>query len=328
MLILNAEDVRKALPMEAAIAAVKEAYAALVGGDTEMPLRGQLPVKPYEGIVLTMPAYVKSGQTEAMALKAVSVFPKNPDMGLPIIHAAVLVFEARSGKPVAILEGGSLTAIRTGAASGAGTDLLARKDSKTAAIFGAGVQGRTQLEAICTTRNVETAWIYDLDQEAVDHFISDMAQRRYIPADLQKADSPEHAVAEADIICTATTSTQPVYPFEAIRPGVHINGVGSFTPEMIENPPQLVANASVFVDSVAAIMEEAGEIISAINAGLTDQSKLIELGAVIKGSTPGRQTDEEITFFKSVGIAVQDAMTARVALENAHKLGLGQEVSW
>lgn len=328
MLILNADYVRKALPMNAAIAAVKEGYAALVRGDTEMPLRSLLPVKPYDGVVLTMPAYVRSTDADAMAIKAVSVFPKNPDLGLPIIHAAILVFETHTGKPVALLEGGTLTAIRTGAASGAGTDILARKDSKTAAIFGAGVQGRTQLEAVCTTRNVETVWIYDLDPKAVDSFISDMAGKGKIPLDLRKAASPEEAVDQADIICTATTAAQPVYPFQAVKPGTHINGVGSFTLEMIENPPEMVAGANVFVDSVEAAMEEAGEIVAAINKGIYKENRLTELGDVILDEAPGRGTVDEITFFKSVGIAVQDALTAREALKNARRLGLGQEVSW
>ncbi len=328
MLILNADDVRKALPMDAAIQAVKDGYAALVRGDSEMPLRGLLPVKPYQGVVLTMPAYVKSDATEAMAIKSVSVFPKNPDLGLPIIHAAVLVFEANTGKPMAIMEGGTLTAIRTGAASGAGTDLLARKDSKTAAIFGAGVQGRTQLEAVCATRNVETAWIFDLDSKAADAFITSLAGKGNIPTDLRKADMPDQAVDQADIICTATTASQPVYPYDAVKPGTHINGVGSFTLEMIENPPELVGQANVFVDSVEAALEEAGEIVAAINRGIFNQDRLTELGSVILGETQGRRSLEEITFFKSVGIAVQDAMTARVALMNAQRLGLGQEVSW
>jgi ornithine cyclodeaminase/alanine dehydrogenase-like protein (mu-crystallin family) len=327
MLILNSSDVRKALPMDAAIQAVKEGYAALSGGDTEMPLRGQLPVRPHQGVILSMPAFVNA-HGEALAIKLASVFPDNPSLGLPIIHAAVLIFEPNTGKPIAILEGGSLTAIRTGAASGAATDILARDDSQTAAIFGAGVQGRTQLEAVCTARTIETAWVYDLDKELVKTFISEMAGQGVIPTDLRAAETPEQAVSQADIVCTATTAQQPVYPYEALKAGTHINGVGSFTLEMIENPPDMLAHARVFIDSHEAIMEEAGEVVAAIIAGHIQETTLTELGTVVAGKAPGRGSPDEITFFKSVGVAVQDAMTASVALENAQKLNLGQKVSW
>lgn len=327
MLILNSSDVRTALPMGAAINAVKEGYAALSGGDTVMPLRGQLPVSPHDGVILSMPAFVNA-QDEALAIKLVSVFPKNKHIKLPIIHAAVMVYDSNTGKPLAILEGGMLTAIRTGAATGASTEILSRKNSKIAAIFGAGVQGRTQLEAVCSARTIETAWVYDLDADLVNTFIEELAGQRGMPHDLRTATSPEEAIRDADIICTATTSKQPVYPTEAIKKGTHISGVGSFTLEMIENPLEMVGKANIFIDSHEAILEEAGEIVAAINQNLIAPNDLTELGMVITGKAPGRSSDEEITFFKSVGIAVQDAMTAKVALENARMLGLGQEVSW
>jgi ornithine cyclodeaminase/alanine dehydrogenase-like protein (mu-crystallin family) len=327
MLILNSSDVRKALPMDAAIQAVKKGYAALSGGDTEMPLRGQLPVRPHQGVILNMPAYINAKE-EALAIKLVSIFPQNPALDLPIIHAAVLIFEPHSGKPIAILEGGTLTAIRTGAASGAATGVLARHDSATAAIFGAGVQGRTQLEAVCTARTIATAWIYDPDTALVRAFIAEMAGQGKIPTDLRAAETPKQATSQADIVCTATTAQQPVYPFETLKAGTHINGVGSFTLDMVENPPEMLGHARVFVDSIEAIMEEAGEVVAAIDAGHIQQSNLTELGQVVAGEAPGRGSAEEITFFKSVGVAVQDAMTAKVALENAQKLGLGQKVNW
>ncbi|MEA2008871.1 MAG: hypothetical protein U9O54_07100, partial [Chloroflexota bacterium] len=202
MLVLNATEVQKALPMAEVIAATKNAYASLAAGNAKVPLRTQLPVEQHEAVILFMPAYLWGEKGEALALKAVSVFPHNPRRGLPVIHAAVLVFGVETGKPLALLHGGKLTAIRTGAASGAATDLLARPDSKTAAIFGAGVQGRTQLEAICTVRVLETIWIYDLDAERVETFIVDMAGRGPIPSDLRAAQSPTQAISQADIICS------------------------------------------------------------------------------------------------------------------------------
>ena len=327
MLILNASEVRKALPMTAAIEAMKSAYAALSSGKAEVPLRIQLPVPPQEGVSLIMPAFVSAGD-EALAIKIVSVFPKNRAMGLPMINAAVLVLNPKTGIPQAILEGGALTAIRTGAASGAATDILARPDSKTAAIFGAGVQGRTQLEAVCSARSIETAWIFDVDSAQAAAFIAEIAGQGAIPDDLRVALTPEDALAEADIICAATTATSPVFPDQAIKPGAHINGVGSYTLEMIEIPPETAGRATVFVDSRQTALEEAGELAAAISQGLLLPGDLTELGNVVNGKIPGRENAEQITFFKSVGVAVQDALAAQLALENAREMGLGQEVEW
>jgi len=327
MLILNANEVRQALPMKAAIQAVKSAYAALSAGKAEMPPRAHLPISPSSGTSLIMPAYVQA-DADALAVKVVSVFPNNHELGLPMINAAVLVLDAQTGVPQAVLEGGSLTAIRTGAASGASTEVLSRPDSKTAAIFGAGVQGRAQLEAVCTTRSIETAWVFDLDSAQAAAFVKDMAGQEPIPDDLRVAASPEDAIAEVDIICAATTSTSPVFPNEGIKPGAHISGVGSYTLEMIEVPPETIGRAKVFVDSNQAVMDEAGELVAAINQNLISQENFTELGDVINGVAPGRDEANQITFFKSVGVAVQDAIAAQLALSNAKELGLGKEVEW
>src|SRR5512138_3580871 len=161
MLILTADDVRKALPMNQAIQAMKDAYASLSNGTAEVPLRTRLPIPNGEALSLFMPAFVNSPDGNALAIKVVSLFPNNPARGLAYIQAAVLVFDPETGQAIALLEGSSLTAIRTGAASGAAIGLLARADSKVVAVFGAGAQGRTQLEAACTARKIETAYIYD-----------------------------------------------------------------------------------------------------------------------------------------------------------------------
>jgi len=328
VLILNANEVQKALPMAEVIAATKNAYAALSAGKAKVPLRIQLPVDAQEAVAIFMPAYLWGEKGGSLALKAVSVFPRNPKRGLPVIHAAVLVFAVETGKPLALLEGGRLTAIRTGAASGAATDLLARPDSKIGAIFGTGVQGRTQLEAICTVRSLEEVWVYDLDPERVDIFIEEMAGKGPIPHDLRIADSPRQAISQADIICTATTSPKPVFADEDLKPGTHINGVGSYTPEMIEIPPETAGRVSVFVGSQEGVLAEAGEIIAAIEQDLIVPEDLIELGEVIRGNALGRTSPDQITFFKSVGVAVQDAAAARLALDNAQAQNLGQEVDW
>jgi ornithine cyclodeaminase len=239
----------------------------------------------------------------------------------------VLVLDPQTGAAVALLEGSSLTAIRTGAASGAAVDLLSRPDSSIVAIFGAGVQGRTQLEAACSVRKIETAWIYDADSSRAGAMATEMSGVGAIPEDLRVASNPQQAVAEADVICTATTSLTPVFSDSDLKAGTHISAVGSYTPEMQEIPPATVKRARIIVDSRSAALAETGDLIQPIRLGLiTAQDIHAELGEVVLGRRPGRQASGEITFFKSVGIAVQDAVAAQLAVANARRMGLGQEV--
>ena len=327
MIILNAKEVRQSLPMQDTIEAMKIAFSAFSIGQAEVPIRCRLEIPPYNGTCLSMPAFV-SGDNQALTLKVVSIFPDNSGRELPIIHAAVMVFDAETGQILALLEGGSLTAIRTGAASGAATDLLSRPNSRTATIFGAGVQGRTQLEAVCSVREIQSAAIVDPNIETANIFIKEMKGKGNIPKDLRIMIDPDDAAQFGDILCTATTSHKPVYSADAVRPGTHINAVGSYTLDMIENPPEIIRKASVFVDSQESAFAEAGEIVSAIRQKLLNSEGLVEFGDVCLGNHLGRQSDQEITFFKSVGIAVQDAIAAKLALENATDLGLGQTVTF
>lgn len=329
MLMLTAADVQKALPMTAAIEAMKQAFAALSDRRAEVPLRSRLPVAPQDGVTLLMPAYVEAGGQAALAVKIVSVFPGNARRDLSIIQAIVLALEADTGRPVAILEGNALTAIRTGAASGAATDLLARKDCRVVALFGAGVQGRTQLEAVCAVRTIERVWIFDPNKSKLEAFIDDLAGKGPIPADLRAAESPAAALAEADVVCTATTASTPVFADRELRGGAHINAVGSYTPEMQEIPTETVLRARVVVDSRLAALEETGDLIRPLESGRMSPEHIhAELGDIILGRRPGREDNEQITFFKSVGVAVQDAVAAQLALENARAQGLGQQVGW
>ncbi len=329
MLILTADEVRKALPMKQAIEEMKKAYASLSEGTAVAPLRTSLPIPNSEALSLFMPAYVSAQDGNALAVKVVSLFPGNPARGLAFIQAAVLVFDAETGQAIALLEGSSLTAIRTGAAGGAAVDLLARPDSKVAAIFGAGAQGRTQLEAASEARPLETAFVYDADANKAKTFVEEMRGRGSIPSDLRVASSPREAIEQADIICTATTSTTPVFDDRDVRPGSHISAVGSYTPDMQEVPAETLLRARIFIDSHTASMEEAGDLLKPIRAGLFGPSHICgELGEVILGKIPGRESPDEITYFKSVGIAVQDALAARVALTNAREMNLGTEVDF
>jgi len=329
MLVLDAADVRRALPMADAIEAMKGAFAALSSGRAVVPERIRLDVEPHGGVSLIMPAFVDDEGGGALAVKVVSLFDHNRERGLPRIQAAVLALEADTGRPVALLEGATLTAIRTGAASGAATDLMARPDSRTAAILGAGVQGRMQLEAVCTVRPIETVWVYDPAAGAVQALVDEMAGQGPIPADLRPAADPREALAEADVVCAATTSATPVFADADLKPGAHVNAVGSYQPHVQEVPAETVVRARVVVDSRRAALAETGDLIQPIRARfITADHIQADLGELVLGKAKGRTSDDEITLFKAVGVAVQDAACARAALARAEQLGLGQTVRW
>jgi ornithine cyclodeaminase len=324
--ILNADEVRQALPMAAAIEGMKDAYAQLSAGKAMVPLRTQIDVPAHQGVSLFMPAYLPTH--DALAVKIVSVFPQNLQQGLPTIHGVVLALEASTGRPLALLEGGTLTAIRTGAASGAATDLLARTDARTVAIFGSGVQARTQLEAVCTVRPVEHVRIFSLDQEEARSFAADMIGYGPIPDLITIADSPETAIRDADIVCTATTSSTPVFPGSLLAPGTHVNAIGAFRTDMQEVDIDTIRRSLVVVDSREAALAEAGDLVIPLEAGEIDLDHIhAELGEIIGEQRPGRTGTEQLTYFKSVGVAVQDAIAASIALQNAAEQDLGQMVT-
>lgn len=324
--ILNSAEVRQALPMAEAIAGMKEAYRQLSAGKADVPLRSRIDLPAQNGVTLFMPAYL--AESGDLAVKIVSVFPENVSRSIPIIHATVLILDAETGQPVALLAGGVLTAIRTGAASGAATDLLARPEAKTVAIFGSGVQARTQLEAVCTVRRIQSVRVFSLDLAQADEFAQTMAGQGPIPDRVEVVDNPKAAVTGAEIICTATTSTTPVFAGVDLEPGSHINAIGAFTPQMQEVDEQTILRSAVFVDSRSAVLEEAGDLIIPLQAGLIAENHIqAELGEVALGLKSGRTSPDQITFFKSVGVAVQDAVAGRLALQNAAVQGLGTVLS-
>ena len=331
MLILTAEEVRKALPMGETIEAMKRAYASLSDGKADVPLRARLSVSSQDAVSLFMPAYVQVEGGDALAIKVVSLFPKNPERqrSLPLIQAAVLVLDAETGQTVALLEGSSLTAIRTGAGSGAAIDLLARPDSSVVAIFGAGAQGRTQLEAACSVRKIEKAWVYDPVRKQAEVFVQEMAGIGSVPKELNVADTSAVALSEADIVCTATTATEPVFADADLKPGTHISAIGSYTPEMQEVPAETVARALAVVDSRSATLAETGDLLRPMRDGLFGEDHIYaELGELVLRRKEGRKSADQITYFKSVGVAVQDAMAAQLALQNARRDKLGTDVKF
>ena len=224
---------------------------------------------------------------------------------------------------------GMLATLKAQAVENAGLAALKTPDQLNVALIGAGAQGRTQLEAVCQVRDIHCAWIFDTNTEAAARYADEMRSRGgRVPTDVRVASSPAEAVREADVICTATTSRAPVFADSDLRPGVHINAIGAFTPQMQEIPAETVRRARVVVGSREACWAEAGDLIIPRDQGLISESHVYaELGEVVAGVKPGRASADEITLFKSVGNAVQDVSVAREVLIQAEQLGLGVEVA-
>jgi len=323
MLFLNADEVRQALPMADAVEAMKNAFAQLATGEAEVPPRAVLTVPPDRGDFLIMPAIMGGGK--AIGTKLLTLLPGNPQAGRPLIHALMTLFDGETGEPIAIMDGGALTAIRTGAASGAATDFLARADAEVVAILGAGRQARTQLEAVCCVRPVRRVFVFSRTPEKSESFAVEMAEK--LGVDIEPLPTVRDAVAQADIVCTATTSGTPVFRDEDLRPGTHVNAIGCYHPHRHEVPPETVSRAKVVVDQLEAAKEEAGDIVIAVERGLLSWDDVhAELGQLAAGQKPGREAPDEVTFFKSVGLAIQDIAAAVAAMENARAARLGSEV--
>ncbi len=323
LLYLNSEEVRRALPMPDAIIAMKEVFIQLSKGQVMVPSRQHIDIPDEKGTALIMACH--SGVDKLFSVKFITLFDNNRNLGLPLIQAMVILSDAISGIPLAIMDGGALTAIRTGAASGAATDMLARPDAHLAVIFGAGVQARTQLEAVCSVRPIRQARVFDPNPAQADRFAEEMANRLRLP--IERASSPAQALTGADVVCTATPSPIPVFQDCELPPGTHINAVGSYKPQVSEIPPDTVCRARVVVDHRTSALEEAGDLLIPLKQRRIDESHFsTELGEVLTGRAPGRQNQEEVTLFKSVGVSIQDLCAARRVLENARSRNLGIEL--
>ena len=321
--VLSRADIQAAVTMPEAIVVVREAFIALSTGQATVPVRVGIAVPP-RATALFMPAYAGGG----LGLKVVTVYPDNPSRGLSLLHALVVLLDAETGAPVAALEGGWLTALRTGAASGAATDLLARPDARTLTVFGAGAQAETQTRAVCAVRPIERVLVCSRTWARAEALAARLAGRHGVPTDIQVMADPAQAAAEADVICTATTSPTPVFPGEVVRPGAHINAVGAFTTTAREVDTRLVQRAArLVVDERAAAEAEAGDLVIPWQSGDSPgPESWTELGLIAAGLAQGRTEVDQITLFKSVGNAAQDVAVGALAVARAEAHGLGVEV--
>lgn len=323
MLLLTRADLRRLVPMADAVELMKQAFAELSAGRTVSPLRIVIPIEEHAGDALFMPAHVPA--MDALGLKIVSVFKNNPTRGLPVINALVAAIDPETGVPMAVMDGTYMTALRTGAVSGAATDLLARPESRVLANIGAGAQGVTQIAAVCAVRPIERVIQFYRTEDKRARFAEALA--RDWPDLVERVEytmDADAAVSEADVVCASTSARSPVFSASAVRPGTHVNAVGAYTHDMQELPPDLIVNATVVVDAIEAVLAEAGDLVKPMNDGLCGPEHFSrELGDVAAGRAPGRVSDGELTVFKSVGNAVQDVVVARRAYDRARAEGVG-----
>ncbi|KUK56861.1 MAG: Ornithine cyclodeaminase [Synergistales bacterium 53_16] len=326
VLLIKKEDMQRVYTMAEAIEAVKRAFELFSQGKAVVPLRTNIDVAKRGGQALFMPAYVE--ETESLGVKIVSVFPGNVKLGRPAVPATMVHMDSATGEVCAIMDGTYLTQVRTGAAAGAATDLLARKDALVGALIGAGGQSSSQIEAMLTARNLKEIRIYDADTSRAQRR-AEAESKRWGEKGVRvmAVESAAEAVTGADVITTVTTSKKPVFPVEAVKEGAHVNGVGSYTPEMQELPPEVILRAGrVFVDSREAVLAEAGDLIIPIRGGLFTESVVFgELGELVAGRAEGRKNNTEITVFKTVGLGVQDVVTAGEIYRKAKEKGVGVE---
>ena len=315
-LILSHDEVESLLTMPECIATMEEALTALARGEVHQPLRSIVRAEGAKGFLGLMPAY-RAGANPAYALKEICLFPGNPARGLDTHLGAVLLHSGDTGELLAVMNASAITAIRTAAVSAVATKLLARDDAQILAILGAGVQAKSHLRAIPVVRDIREARVYSRTHAHAEAL-----------GDVRVFDSVEECVRGADIIVTATSSRKPVLRREWIAPGTHINAVGSSIAAVRELDSAAVAASSLFVDRRESTLNESGDYLMALRDGAISGPSHIraELGEILIGQAAGRTSRDQITLFKSLGIAIEDLATAQFLFNKAKTSERGQWV--
>ena len=319
MLLLRAADVIAACPMSAAVDAVAEGFVALSAGRADVPHRASVALAG-QARLLVMPA--AAAGLPYYVINGVTVAPENIRSGLPLVVAAVCLGDARTGELLALIDGTALTALRTGAAGGAAARALARPDAGCLALFGAGEQARTQLLAAAAVRPLHEVRVVARERAHAEAFADRVRALPALRSLVFSCPDARDALAGADLVVTATSSSTPVFDGSGLPPGVHVTAVGSFRPDMRELDEATMRGARVVVDQRAGALAEAGEL-AGLGAG-----DVVEIGEVLSGKAPGRSSPGERTVFKSVGNGIQDLVVAVLAYERARSMGLGEEIRW
>lgn len=326
-ILLSKSDVVNLLDMKTTMDVVEKAFVELYNGTANMPLRTPIPVPEHEGITLFMPAYLKN--LGAIGAKIVTVYKNNiPKYNIPTVLGTILILDEKTGNSEAIMDGGYITAMRTGCVSGIATKYMANPDAKIASIVGSGVQAKTQVWATCEAKKFEKYYVYSIDPpEKIKAFCNEMEAKHkleFIPAK-----SIEEAVRVADVLTLATSAKDPIIDGDWLKQGCHINGIGSHSPTMTELDEKTVMKARIIADLKSACLAEAGDFLIYMKDGkFTEEMIVGDLGGVITGAVEGRTSKEEITLFKSVGLAIQDISTALAVFNLAKEKKVGVEFNF
>ena len=326
MLLLSREDIKKVFTMKDAIEADKKAFQLVLEGKCDAPLRTNIQAPKHEGCFLFMPAYVE--EMDTASLKIINIFPHNIDNGIPSSPAQVLLIDGKTGIVIAVLDGTYVTQLRTGAASGAAFDVLARKDARIGALIGTGGQAATQLEAMLAARDIKEVRVFDLNYDRTKEFADRMQEElASYGAKIVAAKTSDEAVEGADLLITVTPSSKPVFDASKVKEGATISCVGAYQPHMQEMDPAILTRASkIYFDSKEAVLSESGDILIPLEQGtITEEDFTGDLGNVIKGDLVGRENEEEIIVFETVGVATQDLVAARTIYDKAVEAGVGIE---
>ncbi len=319
--MLSAADVRRLLPYDECAAAMREALLARQRGEAQMPLRTVFGAQAAPGLLGLMPGYLPGSQA-GYGVKAICIYPGNPARGLDTHQGVVLLAAAGTGEPLAALNASAVTEIRTAAVSAVATDALARRDADTVAIIGTGVQARSHVLALAATRTLAGIRVAGREPGRAAAFASRMRAETSVP--ICPCESVREAVEGAGIIVTATSSAHPVLDRAWIEPGAHVNAVGACQPAARELDSATMAGAALFADSRESVAAESGDYLIALAEGTIGPGHLrAELGEVLAAAAAGRRSDEEITVFESLGLAVEDLAAAALVYQKASADGAG-----
>lgn len=306
-LFVNKEKIASLLPMEECIEVMEKMFRSLAAGECVQPLRNIMWLPDRSGVLGMMPGY--AGSLGVMGIKVITVFHANREEGLPSHQGVVMLFDAKHGQPLMIFDALEITAIRTAAASAVATKLLSRENSSTLAIIGSGEQARRHIEAMLLVRDIKHINIWSRNEKNAKHLLNELSGEYNIPVHIKK--DAQQAVEHADIICTVTSSREPVVLGEWIAPGTHINAVGSSIPVARELDTAAIVKSKLFTDRYESLFNEAGDFLIPKKEGtVTDEHVKGEIGEVMLGTKKGRENDKEITVFKSLGIAAEDIFSA------------------
>ena len=323
MLVLSEKEVQSLAEVEELIPVLERAHIQYSTGKAVMPVRLVVPLPQIEGRITSMPGYLS--EDKALGMKVVTFFPNNLKQNLPQILATVMLFSADTGRTIAAMDGNYITAIRTACVSAMATKALANPESAVLGVLGAGVQARAHIRALTQIRKISEIKIYDIFEASARQLQE--ALEKEIGVKIDVVQSAREAVLDADLLVTVTTAKEPIVKADWLKPGMHINAVGSHRPDLREIDGATLASAKVVVDSREAIMAECGDILLAIQEkAITADSVHAEIGEILAGKKPGRTRSDEITLYKAVGIAIQDVATAHLVYRKALERNVGTDI--